>query len=170
MKDPVTYWRANEVRDVADTLIEEHHEHIEEMEVRYIFESKHTMHKGRVRMAHVRKIGGLNAYLARSHELESMSGARPPAPVAESFFLMVVAYDVWKELTGPQRIALVDHELCHIGQDGELTGHDIEEFAPVLARHGAWKPDLKQFMDAGKQTPLFEGADLRPAEQPDVTH
>jgi len=156
MKEPTTYWRAREVREIADELIPDFHEHLFEMNVRYIFESKHSVSKGRVRLAHMRKVSGLNAYLAQAHELEEMGGGRPPAPVAPSFFLMVVAHDTWMQLTGSQRIALVDHELKHIGADGELVGHDIEEFADVVARHGIWKPDLAEFIAASKQQPLFE--------------
>ena len=156
MKEPITYWRAREVADIAEGLIREFHEHVGEMTVRYIFRSKHSRVSGRVRLASVRKVGGLTAYLAQAHELESDPGPRPPAPVAESFFLMEVAHDTWLNLTGSQRIALVDHELSHIGADGELVGHDIEEFSTVVARHGAWKPDLTAFIEATKQQPLFE--------------
>jgi Putative phage metallopeptidase len=145
MKEPITYWRATVVKDIAAGLIGEFHEHLEEATILYIFRSKHTESHGRV---------------AFRTELESITGERPPAPVAESFYLMEVAWDTWTALTGPQRIALVDHELEHIGPTG-LQGHDVEEFGVILARHGAWKPDLKAFLAAGDQQPLFEGAPPR---------
>ncbi len=124
----------------------------------YLFRSKHTERNGRVKLASVRKVGGLAAYLAFRTELEGISGDRPPAPVADTFFLMEIAWDTWQALSGPQRIALVDHELTHIGQDGEIVGHDVEEFAEIIGRHGAWKPDLTAFLEASRQQPLFQGA------------
>jgi len=142
MKEPVTYWAAKDARGIADELIPQFHAHLAEATIMYVFRSTHVLRKGRVTLASMRKITGLNAYLAQRERLDGMPGPRPPAPLAEPFFLMEVAYDTWLKLSGSQRIALVDHELSHIGQDGELVGHDIEEFAPVVARHGAWKSDL----------------------------
>jgi hypothetical protein len=165
MKEPVTYWRAQEVRDIAEELIPQFHEHIVEQEVRYLFQSKHSKSGTKARWEYVKKVGGLNAYLGRAHELESMSGTRPPAPVAHPFFLLVVAFDIWGQLTGPQRIALIDHELKHIGPDGETNDHDIEEFDDVVARHGRWRPNLASFLTASEQTPLFSGADPRRASE-----
>jgi predicted metallopeptidase len=163
MKEPITYWRAQEVKAIAESLIPEFHKHLDEdaPDIIYVFRSKHAEAHGRVRLACVRKISGLNAYLAFRDQLESIDeGERPPAPVAHAFFVMEVAWDTWEKLSGPQRIALVDHELSHIGRDGDTVGHDVEEFSAVLRRHGAWKPDLREFLSASEQQPLFEGAAL----------
>jgi predicted metallopeptidase len=156
-KDPITYWRAAEVRAIADELIPQFHAHIDEMEVRFIFKSKAGTSRGGHDWAYVRKVGGLTAYLARASELESITGPRPPAPVAEPFFLMVVSHDVWTRLDGAQRIALIDHELCHICPDGELRPHPVEEFPEVVRRHGVkWRPNLEELVEAAQQAPLFE--------------
>lgn len=166
-KEPVTWWRARDAKEIAEALIPEFHEHLQEEAIRYVFRSKHTESKGRIRLACVRVIGGLNAYLAQAHQLEPVSGMCPPAPVAHPFYLMEIAWDTWTKLTGSQRIALVDHELKHIGPTG-LVGHDVEEFADIIKRHGAWKPDLAEFVEASKQTPLFEQP--RPAGDQPVLH
>ncbi|HSY50381.1 MAG TPA: putative metallopeptidase [Thermoanaerobaculia bacterium] len=156
-KEPLTWWRAREAREIAEGLISEFHEHLQEALIRYVFRSKHTEAKGRIRLASVRLVGGLNAYLAQADSLESIAGERPPAPEAPSFYLMEIAHDTWMKLTGSQRIALVDHELSHISPAG-LVGHDVEEFSAVIQRHGAWKPDLTAFLEASKQQPLFESS------------
>jgi len=156
VKEPLTWWRALEARDIAEGLIPEFHEHLAEATILYVFRSRHAESKGRIQLACVRKVTGLTAYLAQRVELDGMAGPRPPAPVAPPFFLMEIAWDTWVQLSGSQRVALVDHELSHIAQDGALTGHDVEEFAEVLARHGAWKSDLLRFLEAAKRKPIFE--------------
>jgi hypothetical protein len=159
LKEPITYWRSKDLRAIAESLIPEFHKHLDEMQILYVFRSKHTESNGKIKLACARKVGGLNAYLAFRDALDSIDAEeRPPAPVAHAFFVIEVAWDTWERLTGPQRIALVDHELSHIGVDGDMVAHDVEEFAAVLRRHGAWKPDLRDFLSASEQQPLFEGA------------
>lgn len=79
--------------------------------------------------------------------------------------LIEIARDVWEEASEQFRQALMDHELSHISvvMDeaatpvmDESTGriririkkHDIEEFADVLERHGAYHESLRVFLDA----------------------
>jgi hypothetical protein len=155
MKEPITWWRANEVRDIAEGLMPEFHEHLADLRILYLFRSKHSEKKGRSTLGTCRKIGGLTAYLAFRTELEAITAERPPAPVADSFFVVEIAHDTWVHLSPSQRIALVDHELSHIGADAEMVGHDVEEFAAVIQRHGAWKTDLSAFLEASNQQHLF---------------
>lgn len=70
----------------------------------------------------------------------------------------------WMLASERQRIALLDHELCHflVKRDAEgheirddqdrlmysSTPHDIEEFNAIIRRHGAWKSDLLHALDA----------------------
>jgi Putative phage metallopeptidase len=75
---------------------------------------------------------------------------------APDMFVVEIAFDAWEVLTERQRVALVDHELCHLVIEGTETGeivrrikgHDVEEFQVVAERHGAWKPDLADFAKA----------------------
>ena len=71
--------------------------------------------------------------------------------------------EAWEVLTEAQRLALVDHELCHIApqldEDGEqkedghgkklwrTVKHYIEEFVEIVERHGLYKADLAKFAD-----------------------
>ena len=77
----------------------------------------------------------------------------PPArmkPLLDGTFAFVIciAQLEWDDLSSEQRRAVVDHELCHcaFGDDCKprMKGHDYEEFAEVVARHGFWRKDLSE--------------------------
>ena len=81
-----------------------------------------------------------------SQETETLIGAKAD-------FIITVSEDVWEQLDDKQRMALIDHELCHClrGDDDkygnpkwEMVGHDIEEFFAVIKRHGDWSEDIKR--------------------------
>jgi hypothetical protein len=71
--------------------------------------------------------------------------------------------EAWEVLSLEQRLALVDHELCHIGPDldgdGEqkmdghgklkwrMVKHYIEEHLEIVERHGLYKADLARFAE-----------------------
>ena len=80
-------------------------------------------------------------------------------------YVIEVDTESWeKMMDASQRLALLEHELCHLaGRDvdddgvvGEwkLKGHDLEEFLPVLQRHGAWRTALKDFVKIARQPNL----------------
>lgn len=63
-----------------------------------------------------------------------------------------VNHTAWLTLSSEQRVALIDHELCHFGLEetdkGEkyvLLSHDVEEFGAIVSRWGLWKSDLYAF-------------------------
>ena len=79
----------------------------------------------------------------------------------------------WGNFSEAQRAALIDHELCHFEVVRDKAGdpktdergrtcyrirkHDVEEFQEIVARHGLWKSDLEQFVEAARDAaPLFE--------------
>lgn len=79
--------------------------------------------------------------------------------------LIEISRDIWEAASPQFREALMDHELSHLQvvmeEEGtpamdEGTGrlrtrirkHDIEEFASVLKRHGAYHENLRDFLDA----------------------
>lgn len=155
-KEELTFWRADDVAEIAESLISDYHPHVLEHTVLYIFRSKAAQNKGKEVWGKARKVTGLNAYLAMRSSVD------PLEPMSPTFFVIEIAHDVWNTLRAPERIALVDHELKHIGPDG-MRPHDVEEFTDIVARHGHWKRDLKEFAEAGKQVPLFEAVNnLRP--------
>lgn len=162
---------APEVREIANVLIEKHHTHLEGRRIEYLFRDKAPSSGGRMVLGRARIKRGLDAYLARPGQLTvlgeggeimsaSLEADRPidPAP----FFVMEISLDTWGKdvdgvrwgLSDEQRVALVDHELCHfsINEEGEpkLRSHTVEEFADVVKRHGLWKPDVEWFATVAK--------------------
>lgn len=130
------YWtRAPEVEEIAGRLIPALHPHLEEAAIQYIFRHGAELHAhGAEAMAVARRCTGLLEYFSRAD------------------FIIEVSSDWWESLSDEQRVALVDHELCHCieGKKGwEIRPHDIEEFAEIVDRHGLWRSDLRAFIEAG---------------------
>lgn len=83
--------------------------------------------------------------------------------------------DAWDALKHDQRLALIDHELCHFSRsktqivDPEsgkwvdewnpaedpdswsMRDHDVEEFSDVIRRHGLWEQGIESFAIAVRQ-------------------
>jgi hypothetical protein len=95
--------------------------------------------------------------------------------LADYDFIVILNREAWDEFSDAQRLALLDHELSHAtvarDQDGQpkldergravfrLRKHDIEEFRDVVARHGCYKEDLREFAEAvleERKTPLLD--------------
>lgn len=96
---------------------------------------------------------------------------------ADYDFIITLNKDFWEEptVTKEQRIALIDHELCHAaptynGETGEhevdergrylfrLRSHDLEEFHEVVQRNGIWKRDIEKFAEVlrdKRKAPMF---------------
>lgn len=164
----VTYSPAPQVANIAERLIKEHHDHLADIGVEYVFRSEHAERHGHVVLGKARKVSGLNAWLVKKERLAAMEGTvqvnnGPKVPLDayaddEPFFVIEIAGDIWKVLDPPEREALVDHELSHcqtkLNKDAELqlfvAPHDLEEFSAVIARRGLWRPNLKQFFRAAK--------------------
>ena len=87
------------------------------------------------------------------------------------FFVITMSKDVWELLPHEKKVALVDHEISHAGasvkqakdeadsdvdaeieQDNpvklSIKPHDLEEFSDVVRRHGLWREDIQEFVDA----------------------
>lgn len=135
---------APEVKKIADDLIQDYHQHLTNVRIEYLFLSEVPVNKGKEVWGRARKVTGLNAYLA-SDKFED-----EPQP----FFVIEIAREVWNKLNDKARMALVDHELSHCEVDVDTGGlmvvsHDVEEFSPVIVRHGLWRPDVESFVRAG---------------------
>lgn len=147
------YSVAEEVREIALELIPQYHSHLEEFGVRieYVFSDKTPMRKGKQTWGVCRKVTSLNAFLSQEKN-EEMAETKP-------FFVLVISKPIWDTLQENKRKALVDHELSHAGaeldENGELKlhiiPHDLEEFSAIVRRHGMWREDVKEFVDAAKE-------------------
>lgn len=152
-----SYWRAKDVEEIAEKLIAEHHTHLADQRIHYLFREPTASSKGNVVLGKARKIGGINAHLVGLVGRDHLEG---PA----DFFVVEIAAVEWQELTEAQRIALVDHELCHFDveepedpdKDRKLIvrGHDLEEFQVIVERHGLWRPPVEEFVTAARQTTI----------------
>jgi hypothetical protein len=94
--------------------------------------------------------------------------------LADYDFIIVLNKSAWDGFTKDQKLALLDHELCHIMPSEDKNGngqqddrgrklfrtrrHDIEEFSDVVRRHGLYKKDLEklaEIMTRKTAQPLF---------------
>lgn len=154
------YRYAPEVESIARELISEHHRHLVNCNIRYLFTDKTQKRAGKEVWGTARKISSMSAFLAGEDDPEGNN----------AFFVMTVSEPVWSFLSPERRRALVDHELCHMYVDIDdngaakliLLGHDLEEFVQVIQRHGLWRDDVTKFVEVGSQclqATLFEAAD-----------
>lgn len=137
--DAEDYVEARQPREIAEALIDVVHVDLERARIAYLFRKEMTKGGDRVQLAHASKVPAKWRHLAKLD------------------FLIEVNWTHWRLLQPRERIALVDHELCHCGRDLEaekwvLVHHDVEEFGTIVRRWGAWKPDLAQF---ARQLELF---------------
>ncbi|MBV1869258.1 MAG: hypothetical protein KUG69_15350, partial [Marinosulfonomonas sp.] len=144
------YMPAPDVEQLARKLIDtvDRHAALDQAHIEFVFIDQAPRSKGRAVLGRARKLGGLPAFLA--------GGSHPVTPIGmhdvDPFFVIEIAYDYWAsdDFTDAHRVALVDHELCHCrvdeDVDGEhklsIVGHDVEEFACVVDRHGLWSAGL----------------------------
>lgn len=140
------------VAKIAAGLIKRHHPALGDAPVVYVFRTPAQRTKGRLVLGSARKVSGLNAFLAAMASGEPVDG-----DADHSFFVMEIAEEEWDEASRSERIALVDHELCHMGvdEDGRLfiRGHDLEEFIDVVRRHGLWREDVAEFASVCSAVP-----------------
>lgn len=167
---PTTWTAADPVEKIAAKLIREHHEHLIDANICYLFVDPPPKRNGKEIAGRASKIGDkLNA------QLEAYGGPRmvgdQAVPVYD--FLIEISEDHWHARDAAGRKALVDHELMHCfwkwdavvheivdaetGETREETekvfkawttrNHDIEAFDAVVARHGLWTGELANFAD-----------------------
>lgn len=70
-------------------------------------------------------------------------------------YILTLSGDAWEKFSSKQKKALVDHELAHMvvkktkkGIKYRCRHHDVEEFAAIAKRYGAWSPNLEKFKKA----------------------
>lgn len=152
-----TYRPASEVRRIAEDLIPKYHADLADVRIDYVFRDAAAKSRGGTVWGKARKIGGLNAYLA------SIESDVSDVVDVEDFFVIEIAEDIWATLDTKQRVALVDHELCHFGIDYDekrdeaklvMRAHDVEEFRDIVERHGLWAEPLTSMAKAMTQQQL----------------
>lgn len=145
-----TYTPAPQVATVAQRAIAKWHPHLADVRIEYVFRDPAAKTKGKVVLGKARKLSGLNSALVTL--LNPDWGGEEP----EDFFVMEIARPAWDAMDTDQRLALVDHELCHftveVDDEGQavlkILGHDLEAFNAEVERHGLWKRDIEDFLKA----------------------
>ena len=135
------YERASDVEKIAvATAIPQWHAHLRGVAIAYLFTEEIGNKNGKEVLAKIRKATPTEAHFGNVDAV------------------LIVSQGAWGAMSGEQRTALVDHELCHLAvDDGRVTllAHDVEEFAAVIKRHGLWKGDLIKFREDCGQMDLF---------------
>lgn len=148
-----TYTEAPEVERLARSLIGEYHRHLMSERIEFVFCEKTPTKGGKETWGRARKVTGLNAFLA---------GQDAADDDADAFFVIEIARPVWDGINDRQRAALVDHELAHCWFEEQtddegnvktirkLLAHDLEEFSAIILRHGVWRDEVRQLLDAAE--------------------
>lgn len=129
-----TYWRAPEVEEIVGKLLPEHHDHLarHDVKIRCVFRHPVAKSKGKIVLGKAHKIGGLNAHLVGLSRRDDL-GDEPA-----DFFVIEIAHKAWEALSEPQRVALVDHELCHF--DVEIPDDEDEDRKLIIETRGIVGP------------------------------
>lgn len=158
----MNYTLAPDVRDIAQDLIVNYHQHLMDVRIEYLFRDDIPKSRGKIEWGSARKVSGLSAFFAavpRESDSLNYKLADETIDCNEAFFVITISFPIWQQLEEKQRRALVDHELshCFVNEDDDLVllGHDIEGFAAVVKRHGLWHQDLELFMEKSGQMALF---------------
>jgi hypothetical protein len=139
------FTEATQPFEIGRVLIRALHPKLAGYSIGYIFKEK-LVARGEPRAAFASKVTGK---LAHYSDLD---------------FLIEVNWSAYRLMTGPQRVALVDHELCHFSiaesEKGDtlktILPHDVEEFHCIVSRWGLWTPELKMFANHVRNAPQFD--------------
>lgn len=159
------YRTAPEIREVARDLIDDHHTTLESHGPRIEYVMAQSKDPAAGKDYRIRKITGINAFLAADRLPESFGH------VDHELVAIEVKQFFWNKLSEAQRAGLIDHLLHQLSYDLEKGAWTIEppefgEFEAVIRRHGFWRPDreLQRFAAAvSEQLSLLESIEeLRP--------
>ena len=146
------YEVSEELETIARELIQDHHSHLVEARIKYLFRTGNWEVKKRETWGQAKKVG---------KEVNYLTGYD---------FIITIHRDVWDQLEGKEKRALLDHELqhCSAGSDDAgnkiwyIQGHDVEDFYAIIKRHGLWSKSLRKMDSLLKQTELDFGPNVIP--------
>lgn len=126
-----TFMDAEQPKAIAEVLVASLHRELLGASIAYLFREK--MRRG----GHV-QLGSAGRAAAK---LEYLTGLD---------FVIEFNWTAWGQLSPVQRIACVDHQLCHCSKDSDsglyvLRHPDVAEFGEIVRRHGLWYPELRAF-------------------------
>ena len=134
-----------EIEHIATKLIAEHHPLLQHAAIVYLMKTLDSDKKP----TFPKKRPGKKVKMAKAICVPEMYHS-----LCGYDFILLADELYWGFLEENQKVALVDHELCHFtrDEDGYYTkDHDVTEFCAVLERHGFWLPELALFVAAAPQ-------------------
>lgn len=151
---------ADELYPFADSIIEEFHPHLKPEPIIFAWRTGKWQSGGSIIRGEATVISGRAAFLANI-------GLEEPEEGPDQQFLITINEGAWLGMSGDERKALIDHELCHCRVDedsGQLlcVPHDLEEFTCIVERHGLWKrplQEMEQAMRNAQQTLSYGSAE-----------
>lgn len=130
---------SSSVLHTAQEIIEKYHPHLAEASIAFVFRSEAGSSMGKFVIAKASKFP------------EKLK----PLVDTDYDFLIWVSEEDWNKFDYEKRCALIDHELCHCGgniDDGwTMVAHDVEEFSEIIERHGLWRKELNDMVDAAEK-------------------
>lgn len=139
------YSSAETVEQLASGLIPNFHPELVNARIMYCFTNTASKRGGVEILGKVKKLSGFTEW------------------ALERDFVVEVAADRWNELGPTQRTALVDHllERCTAEEDDQngsmkysMREPEVNEFATILERHGAWNDSLKNLINVAQNIDL----------------
>ena len=139
------------IEKLVTELVEKYHAHLTRARIIVLGKPKASKTHGKVNVAKAKR-----ATPAIQALLRDASGV-------DVHYLIEVGMDAWDGQSARQKRAILDHELHHftgmeVDDKGRekwgLRGHDVQEFAAVVRRHGAYHADLEVFVAAIRQLKL----------------
>lgn len=153
---------AKDAEKLAKRLIREDHNDLASKNIVFVYELKKDkndqsvamMRKGKQKVADVKILGGLTAFLISGEETTDINGP-------DAFPVVTISKHAWTQMTPEQRLAAIDAQLCKLDYDVEtgrptLIDYDVQAHTRNVKKYGAWSRNLHLFLAAAKQAPLFE--------------
>jgi hypothetical protein len=134
------FQHSDEVELIAKTLVADNHEHLRVAAIAYLMKKLDPDKEAKLPKRREGKKGAMARAISTPQLWHALCGFD---------FVLVVDELYWRLLGPEQKVALVDHELCHFALDEDgwyVRDHDVEEFKAILERHGFWRQDLQDFV------------------------
>jgi hypothetical protein len=117
------------VIEIAQELVDQYHPWLQDTSIGFLMRSEAPQSNGQITYGQASKV---------KPELRALG--------VDYDFLIWLAHDQFVNLSARQRVALIDHELCHcVVVDGKakIRPHDVTEFNCIIERHGFWWPSAE---------------------------
>lgn len=124
------------VLDLAREVIDQWHPALKDARIGFIFRYPAAKSHGGTVLASIMRPSKTTHYLTKLD------------------YIVTIAQQEWSRANRARRLAVLDHEFCHAGEDDNgnwtILPHDVQEFVAVIDRHGLWKADLQALGEAVK--------------------